>query len=110
MAKYYVESGTIRTILDSMDVDRAVLWVINEAMEATLPLGDADQLSFQTPLIPKPSHALGTQVYVSEQGFDRNDAMFVDTFEAFRHWYELFQAMNFVSAKLEKVEANVSQH
>ena len=45
------------------------------------------------------SRYLGATVRISEIGFDREDAMVVDTLEVFRHWYELFQAVSVLSSK-----------
>jgi len=121
MAKFYVQSGSVRSVVDSVDLDRAALWAVNEVMDHTLSLdgqsldgqsldGDLhDESEFSTedfgatkPDASKPvaeSRYLGATVRISEIGFDRDDAMVVDTLEVFRHWYELFQAVSVLSAK-----------
>ena len=116
MAKFYVQSGSVRSVVDSVDLDRAALWAVNEVMDHTLSLdgqsldGDlhdesecgtedfgATKLDASKPVAE--SRYLGATVRISEIGFDRDDAMVVDTLEVFRHWYELFQAVSVLSAK-----------
>jgi hypothetical protein len=111
MAKFYVQSGSVRSVVDSIDLDRAALWAVNEVMDHVLSLeGDlynesdyetedfgAAKLDATKPIAE--SRYLGATVRISEIGFDRDDAMVVDTLEVFRHWYELFQAVSVLSSK-----------
>lgn len=116
MAKFYVQSGSVRSVVDSVDLDRAALWAVNEVMDHALSLdgesleGDlynesdyeTEDFGFAKLDATKPiaeSRYLGATVRISEIGFDRDDAMVVDTLEVFRHWYELFQAVSVLSAK-----------
>jgi hypothetical protein len=108
MAKFYVQSGSVRAIVDSLDMDRAALWVVNEVMTATLPIDDmsddeatvegADRIEGQY---------LSETIKISEQGFDRDDACEVDVLNAFRHWYELYQAVSILAGKLGTPEESV---
>lgn len=106
MAKFYVQSGSLRAIVDSADAERAALWAIHTAMEPILSLeSDDSQLSSassfernshpqsQSSSQPHQHVALGETIQLSELGFDREDAMRVSTFEAFRHWNDLWFAM-----------------
>ena len=116
MAKFYVQSGSVRSVVDSVDLDRAALWAVNDVMDHALSL-DGESLEED---LYKESHCgtedfgatkmnatkpsvgsryLGATVRISEIGFDRDDAMVVDTLEVFRDWYELFQAVSVLSAK-----------
>ena len=121
MAKFYVQSGSVRSVVDSVDLDRAALWAVNDVMDHALSL-DGESLdgeSLEEDLY-KESHCgtedfgatkmnatkpsvgsryLGATVRINEIGFDRDDAMVVDTLEVFRDWYELFQAVSVLSAK-----------
>jgi len=38
MAKFYVQSGTLRAVVDSASADRAALWAIHQAMQQIAPL------------------------------------------------------------------------
>ena len=115
MAKFYVQSGSVRSVVDSVDLDRAALWAVNEVMDHALSLdgeslegdlyneSDCETEDFGSAKLDatKPiaeSRYLGATVRISEIGFDRDDAMVVDTLEVFRHWYELFQAVSVLSA------------
>jgi hypothetical protein len=99
MAKYYVQSGTVRAIIDSEDVERAALWVMHQAMDAVLPLDDdlAESMDGETRNGP---HALADVIRVSEIGFDREDAAIVETLEAFQHWFQLYQAVTILAKRL----------
>jgi hypothetical protein len=116
MAKFYVQSGSVRSVVDSVDLDRAALWAVNDVMDHALSLdgeslegdlyneSDCETEDFGSAKLDatKPiaeSRYLGATVRISEIGFDRDDAMVVDTLEVFRHWYELFQAVSVLSAK-----------
>ena len=117
MAKFYVQSGSVRSVVDSVDLDRAALWAVNDVMDHALSL-DGESLEED---LYKESHCgtedfgatkmnatkpsvgsryLGATVRISEIGFDRDDAMVVDTLEVFRDGYELFQAVSVLSAKV----------
>ena len=104
MAKFYVQSGSVRSVVDSFDLDRAALWAVNEVMDHTLSLDEdhsQDGHSIETSdVVQVEAKFLGATIQISEVGFDREDASVVDTLEVFRHWYELFQAVSVLSSKL----------
>ena len=100
MAKFYVQSGTLRTIIDSQDVERAALWAVHQAMQQIAPIDDEasacdkSQHSVEGGLI-----ILGESIEISEIGFDRDDAAKIDTFDAFHEWHCLVKAID----RLEKL-------
>jgi hypothetical protein len=100
MAKFYVQSGTLRAVVDSVDAGRAALWAVHRAMEQIAPLDETDSPENkadecrQNGLI-----ALAETIRLSEVGFDDEDSMTVDTFEAYNEWYALVRAID----KLEKL-------
>ena len=108
MAKFYVQSGSVRAIVDSLDMDRAALWVVNEVMTTTLPI---DDMSDDEATVERSDRIegqyLSETIKVSEQGFDRDDASEVDVLNAFRHWYELYQAVSILADKLGQPEESV---
>lgn len=108
MAKFYVQSGSVRAIVDSLDMDRAALWVVNEVMTTTLPI---DDLSDDEATVDRADRSegqyLSETIKISEQGFDRDDASEVDVLSAFRHWYELYQAVTILAGKLAQPEESV---
>jgi hypothetical protein len=99
MAKFYVESGTLRAIVDSADADRAALWAIHTAMEQVMPLDEVKEVSYENACDSSERISLGEIIRLSEIGFDRDDALQIDTFEAFQHWNQLFVALE----KLQKL-------
>jgi hypothetical protein len=108
MAKFYVQSGSVRAIVDSLDMDRAALWVVNEVMTTTLPIDDmSDDEATVEQADRIEGQYLSETITVSEQGFDRDDATEVDVLNAFRHWYELYQAVSILAGKLGQPEESV---
>jgi hypothetical protein len=47
MAKFYVQSGTVRAVIDAESQDRAALWVVHRAMQQIMPIYDDNDLSAQ---------------------------------------------------------------
>ncbi len=101
MAKFYVQSGTLRAVVDSVDFDRAALWAVHRTMEQIAPLDDVEQTPESKALetMEKGLIVLGENIQLSEVGFDDPNAVFVDTFEAFNEWYSLVRAIE----KLERL-------
>lgn len=98
MAKFYVQSGTLRAIIDSADAERAALWAVHTAMEQVIPLDSADEVLVQGNG-PNNMIALAETIQLSEVGFDRDDCLQIDTFEAFQHWNQLIRALE----KLQRI-------
>lgn len=102
MAKYYIQSGTMRATLAAEDSRRAALWAVHQAMQQVLPVYDDCDLSAQQ----KSDHAMVEGMFVldgkirlSEQGFDREDAEEMETFEVVAEWNKLMIALD----RLEKL-------
>jgi hypothetical protein len=101
MAKFYVQSGSVRAVVDSADLDRAALWVVNEVMTTTLPIDDLNDVEVTQDNSQRTERPyLSDTIKISEIGFDRDDACEVDVLNAFRHWYELYQAVTILAGKL----------
>jgi hypothetical protein len=102
MAKFYVQSGTLRTIIDSVDVDRAALWAVHQAMQQIAPFeGETEAAPNEKSLhlIREGIIVLGDTIQISEIGFDRDDAVRIETFDAFHEWHCLAKAIE----RLEKL-------
>ena len=101
MAKFYVQSGTLRAIIDSEDAERAALWAIHTAMEQVMPL-ESEQTSVEM-IANGPSSmiALAESIELSEIGFDREDCLRVDTFDAFQHWNLMLKAVEKLNTWLD---------
>jgi hypothetical protein len=102
MAKYYVQSGTVRTVISADDCEKAALWVVHRAMQQVVPVYDDAELTPQEKgevAIVQGVMVLGNTVNLSEVGFDREDATALDTFELVVQWHQLMVALS----RLEKL-------
>jgi hypothetical protein len=102
MAKFYIQSGTLKVVIDSEDMERATLWAVHRVMQQIAPIYDDQTL---TPDQKEDSAmiegllVLDTTMRISEQGFDRDDAVRMETFEAVMQWHQLMIALD----KLDKL-------
>ena len=101
MAKFYVQSGTLRAIIDSEDAERAALWAVHTAMEQVMPLECESQSVELFTNGPSNMIALAETIQLSELGFDREDCLRIDTFDAFQHWNLLLKAVEKLNTLLE---------
>lgn len=111
MAKYYVQSGNVSTIISADDAEKAALWVVHRTMQQILPvydeaqpepalekltqqgggrLGELGGLARSTPEMM----VLGAQIQISEEGFDREDCESLDTFRLVCQWNQLMVALD----------------
>ena len=97
MAKYYVQSGNMRTIVQAESSRKAALWAVHQAMQQVLPM---DDVCDSTPQVKSEKVAsdgvavLSGNVYVSEQGFDRSDAKSLPTMEVVNEWNQLVTTLD----------------
>ena len=101
MAKFYVQSGTLRAIVDSEDAERAALWAVHTAMEQVMPLECENQSVEMFSSGPTNMISLAETIELSEVGFDREDCLRIDTFDAFQHWNLLLKAVEKLNALLD---------
>ena len=45
MAKYYVESGNVKTVIAADDAEKAALWVVHKAMQQVIPVYEDQELT-----------------------------------------------------------------
>lgn len=103
MAKYYVQSGNVRTVISAEDSERAAIWVVHKAMQQVVPVYEDDELTPDQKsevAIVQGVMVLGNQVQVSEIGFDRNDCESLDTFKLVVHWHQLMVALDRLNSLL----------
>lgn len=96
MAKYYIQSGTVRTIVSADDHEKAALWTIHKTMQQVVPIYDDAELTAEEKgdvALAQGIMVLGETVRISERGFDRADAYQLDTFELVAHWHQLMVAL-----------------
>ncbi len=100
MAKYYVESGTLRTIISADDPEKAALLAVHQAIGQTLPL-TLDENSPEEKLAQlefRGMHVLGDEIFLNERGFGRKDGIRLETYDVVIHWSQLMAAL----ARLER--------
>ncbi|RCS40682.1 hypothetical protein DTL42_25280 [Bremerella cremea] len=94
MAKFYVESGSLRLIVDAADARRAALWAVHRAMEHILPNEEEELDVDNLPEVePVGSMVLGDAMRLSERGFENDDATQFETLDIVSEWSQLMQAL-----------------
>lgn len=102
MAKFYIQSGTMRATLAAEDARRAALWTVHQAMQQVVPVFDDPDLTPEQKsdnAMVEGMLVLGGKIRLSEQGFDRDDAEEMNTFEVVTEWNQLMIALD----RLEKL-------
>lgn len=98
MAKYYVQSGPIRTVMDAQDIQGAALWAMHSVLgEISFIYEERSQWTDQQRFDQVLMHAmieLEPTVRVSERGFDRTDAIVLETFDLAVQWHQLATALS----------------
>lgn len=105
MAKYYVQSGTMRTIIQAQSGRKAAIWAVHQAMQQVLPMDDQvdDTPESKSEKAGEAGIAvLSARVVVSERGFDRTDGTDFATLEVVNEW-------NQVVTTLDRLERMIRQ-
>lgn len=92
MAKFYIQSGSIRGIVDCYDSECAAVWMVNRVMEQISPISD-ESIYEGDENADVGMFALDDTIQISEQGFDRDDCEVIDTHLAFIQWHQLKRAI-----------------
>ena len=92
MAKYYVQSGSMRGIVDCYDSECAAVWVVNRVMHQIALISDEALYDIEENE-DVGMFALDDTIRLSEQGFDRDDCEVIDTHMAFVQWHQLKRAI-----------------
>ncbi len=109
MAKYYVQSGSFRGIVDSYDEEAAAVWAVHHVMRLESPTsmnsakknlgqGESDRnVEADIGLF-----RLGDAIGVSERGFRRRDRMRIPTAHAVARWIQLIHSVDSLSESLDR--------
>lgn len=96
MAKYYVQSGNLKMVMNSVDAQSAALWLVHKAMKDVLPAYDdlllTDDERFEIAIV----HGLmqlDNTVAVDERGFDRQAQENLDVYQLIESWHALMSAL-----------------
>ncbi len=97
MAKFYVQSGTMRSVVQADSRRKAALWAVHQAMQQVLPMEDdaADSPEAKSERVSSQGVAVLTaKVTVSETGFDRSDATILPTLEVVTEWNQMVTTLD----------------
>ncbi|MEM7475935.1 MAG: hypothetical protein AAF483_13160 [Planctomycetota bacterium] len=103
MAKYYVQSGNVKTVISADDSEKAALWIVHKALQQVIPVYEDTELTPDEKSefsIVQGVMVLGNDIRISEIGFDRTDCEALDTFELLVQWHQLMIALDRLSAHL----------
>ncbi len=92
MAKYYVQSGNLKRVVDSLSTERAAVWAVHQAMQQIAP-----QFAETEGIPPQQLEdviCLSDTILISEVGFESEHQTEFDTFAAFRKWYALCELID----------------
>ncbi len=112
MAKYYVQSGTLRTIVQAESTQKAAVWAVHQVLGQVMQLESAptaaiDAESQSAEFMDRSNRVavLGSTVCVSEQGFDRRDAKSLETLTVVSQWNDLVSTLDRLEKMLYRVAA-----
>lgn len=97
MAKFYVQSGTMRSVVQAESRRKAALWAVHQAMQQVLPMEDdaTDSPESKSERVSSQGIAvLSAKVTVSERGFDRSDASTLPTLEVVTEWNQMVTTLD----------------
>lgn len=102
MAKYYVESGSLRLIVDAADARRAALWAVHRALEHILPNEEEELDVDNLPEVePVGTMVLGDAIRLSERGFENADVVQFETLDVVSEWSQLMLALSTMESDLK---------
>ncbi|MEC8558111.1 MAG: hypothetical protein VXZ82_24145 [Planctomycetota bacterium] len=112
MAKFYVQSGNVKTVIAADDSEKAALWVVHKALQQVIPVYEdagltPDEKSEVT--IVQGVMVLGNDIRINEVGFDRHDGETLDTFEILVQWHQLMIALERLQAHLDIQEESLEE-
>ena len=105
MAKYYVQSGTMRSVVEAESSRKAALWAVHQAMLQVLPIEDEGEC---TPEMKSERASqtgvavLSGKVIVSERGFDRGDSTSMTTLEVVTEWNQMVTTLDRLERMLHR--------
>ncbi len=102
MAKFYVQSGSVRGIVDCYDSECAAVWIVNRVMNQIAPISDEAVYDgdYHADDADVGMFALDDTIQINERGFDRDESEVIDTHMAFVHWHQLKRAIEAIHQQL----------
>lgn len=103
MAKYYVQSGSVKMVMDASDVGGAALWAVHSSLSELSFIYENDEFTEDERVDQVMMQALielEPTITVSELGFNRADSVHLETYEVAMQWHQLAQAMKRLEDRL----------
>ncbi len=95
MAKFYVQSGTMRSVVQAESKRKAALWAVHQVMQQILPLETDDSPQATSEKVSYRGVAvLSGTVNVSERGFAGDDAASLPTMEVVAEWNQMVTTLD----------------
>jgi hypothetical protein len=98
MAKFYVQSGSVKMVLEARDSRCAAIWAAHRKLNETLPFLGGDEPSSAT---STNASGLAETIRVSQRGFDRQDATVFQTLDIVSEWSRLLVALDRLHARVQ---------
>ena len=105
MAKFFVQSGTLRTTVQAESSRKAALWAVHQAMQQVLPVDDCDDTSVTAKTENAASdgiRVMDESVHISQRGFGASDTKTLSTMEVVQEWNEMFAALDRLQRMLQE--------
>ena len=95
MAKFYVQSGTMRSVVQAESARKAAVWAVHQAMQQVLPL-ESDESPERTSekVANRGVVVLSGKVTVSERGFDGDNGATMSTMEVVADWNQMVTTLD----------------
>jgi hypothetical protein len=105
MAKYYVQSGTLRTVVQAESSRNAAIWAVHQAMQQVLPIEGEPQRS---PAVHAENvgadgiAVLSRRITVSERGFNAQQVTTLPTLDVISEWNQLVTTLDRLEQMLHR--------
>jgi hypothetical protein len=103
MPKYYVQSGSLKMILQAKDSRSAAIWATHRALSQSLPFLCDDTADYAA---LADLTRLGESIVVSQQGFCGQDSSRFETLDVVNEWNRLLIALDRLQERVLTTAAN----
>lgn len=107
MTKYYVQSGTMRTVVEAESSRKAAIWAVHQALQQVLPIDGQPPLPAATAADPDADNlsVLSERVTVSQCGFNGEQRTTMPTLDVVNQWNDLVATLNRLERLLYRAAA-----
>ena len=96
MAKFYVSTGNLQTVIEADHARAAAIWAVHRCLSQVMPCASAAAENDDTPSYEAgvPHRYLGETIIVSERGFGGEDKQQLATLQVVAEWGKLLAALD----------------